>query len=248
MKQLKLFLRIFLLALTGWLIICTTTTVHGENTPNVKLIYPYTQTGLDNGGVDYPFVEPVSNKPDAWTIASTVVACLGLIFITILAALLINSNNKIQKLNGQVSKCKENNEKLVHQIKKLEEINQALDETAKRYSSGERPDMALESLLGLAGGSSIDLLSEAQRILYWKNKRSSDETAKDANGFLITLLRSVVTATGIRPIAAFQQIVQFDERYHTCYTEVARGEQVRVVETGWVKGNEIIKKAVVEKR
>jgi hypothetical protein len=182
---------------------------------------------LDNGGVDYVFVEPASNPPNPWIIVSALATFLAVLVIGILSMALINKGKK---------------------LKIIEERNRTLEESDNRNFSQEKPDLVLNSLLGLAGGSSVDLLSEAQRILYLKNTRSADETVKDANGFLITLLRSVVTAARLRPIAAYRQIVLFDERYHTCYSKVIKGEQVRVIETGWVKGNEVIKKAVVEKK
>ena len=64
---------------------------------------------------------------------------------------------------------------------------------------------------------------------------------------LINFIKNVVEALGIRPIARYRSIVKFQDKYHRCDRLVQEGDSVRVIETGWLKGDTILKKAEVEK-
>lgn len=107
-------------------------------------------------------------------------------------------------------------------------------------------DRTLLALVGRAG-SSIDLLNESKRILYLEGKRSPEEAASDAVGLASRLISTVKDATGIKPIERYRSTVTFDPARHSSYEEISPSEQVLVLETGWERDKNILKKAVVKR-
>ena len=107
-------------------------------------------------------------------------------------------------------------------------------------------DRTLLALVGRAG-SSIDVLNESKRILLWQGKRPQEETASDAIGLVSRLISTVMDATGIEPIEGYSSTVAFDPACHSSYEGLSPGEQALVLETGWRKDSNILKKAVVKR-
>lgn len=203
----------------------------------------HVQEVINNGGASYPFLVNPSAESQDWILYTTLI-CISLILFLFLIVPVFRLRSEKSKLNKQISEQKKTIEKISKQVQNLTAQNKNLDEELKRMS--EKIDPTMDVLLGISG-SPVDLLSEAQRILYYKDKRPVEDSIKDVNGYLISLLRNVVSALGIKPIASYLQIVAFDERYHVCFQPVLQGEKVRVLETGWARSNTVLKRALVEK-
>jgi uncharacterized membrane protein YciS (DUF1049 family) len=147
---------------------------------------------------------------------------------------------------------------LTKQIRQLNQANQCLNEDTKRLSTelvsyqqtlqflqaSKEKYILMGELIGL-GNSPVDLLTEAQRILYYQDRISASETAENSINLFITLLRMIAATVNLQPIAAYHQIVKFDPLLYQGDHMIPPGTQVMVIETGWHIGDLIIKKAYV---
>ena len=60
-------------------------------------------------------------------------------------------------------------------------------------------------------------------------------------------MKQTTTNAQLRPIGKYYAIVKYREKYHDCDDPVDEGDNVRITESGWIHGNLIVKKAIVEK-
>jgi len=153
-------------------------------------------------------------------------------------------NRKLGEENYQLEKAIL---RLKDQKKQLsDELHQA-NRIVRAVRAGSEQFVLLGTLIGF-GDSPVDLLSEAQRILYDMGKVSKRQTVEDAENMLVALLRSVSDRISLHPIAPYHQIVRFDPEIHQGDRPISEGITVQVLETGWRVDGMIIKKAYVTKQ
>jgi hypothetical protein len=137
-------------------------------------------------------------------------------------------------------------EHTTNQFQQLQYSREGQENRVEEKSTQRDIGSLLGALIGYDKGPT-DLLSEAQRILFWKDKRSVDDSIHDAYGYLAKLLRTITKVEGVRPLAKYHKVVSYQSAYYNCSKPVSEGDQVRVIETGWMRGDEVLKKAEVEK-
>jgi hypothetical protein len=179
-----------------------------------------------------------------------IVLCLILAtFLCVFLYLWYQERLAIRQLMMQNRQLEQDNQRLRGDVKLLTDELRKANRIVKAIQAGSEEFVLLGTLIGL-GNSPVDLLSEAQRILYYLGKATSRQTEEDMQNLLVTLLRDVSARINLQPIAPYHQIVQFDPLLHQGDHPILEGAQVQVqvLETGWRVDGLVVKKAYVTGR
>ena len=202
---------------------------------------------LEQGGLEFPWeISEESQIPRISTI--WIVIGIGSLLVGSYVFLKSQSRTRTQKRKRRREQdaVLKQGEQTTNQFQQLQYSREGQENRVEEKSTQRDIGPLLGALIGYDKGPT-DLLSKVQRILFWKDKRSVDDSIHDAYGYLAKLLRTITKVEGVRPLAKYHKVVSYQSAYYNCSKPVSEGDQVRVIETGWMRGDEVLKKAEVEK-